>query len=331
MEIIEFCNKVKDKMEEMAGPKVSVEVSAITKNNGILLNCIIVTREGRMISPNIYLDDLYKEYESGRPFEEIIQNIFEIYRGSGVKKEFDMEFFTRYDNLKKNVAYKLISRKKNEELLEKIPYIEYLDMAIVFYCRVPDEKLSNATILIYNNHLEMWNISKDKLYEDAKKNIEKMLPALIQPIEEIMKEIFVKDMGQESDEDDEQDWEQDSECEADEEWFDQVYKQEFQSGEEDKIEGRMFVLGNEKKLFGAATILYEGILEEFSKSVSKDIFILPSSVHEMILVPDDNDQDAEKLWRMVCEINETQVEPEDVLSDSLYYFSRKAHKVEQIY
>ena len=94
--------------------------------------------------------------------------------------------------------------------------------------------------------------------------------------------------------------------------------------------GRMFVLGNEKKLFGAAAMFYRDTIEEFSDEMGKSIFILPSSVHEVILVPDDGLQEPEELWKMVCEINETQVEPEDVLTDSVYYFSRKCKKIKKL-
>ncbi len=91
------------------------------------------------------------------------------------------------------------------------------------------------------------------------------------------------------------------------------------------------MLGNERKLFGAAAMFYRDTIEEFSDEMGKSIFILPSSVHEVILVPDDGLQEPEELWKMVCEINETQVEPEDVLTDSVYYFSRKCKKIKKLF
>ena len=97
------------------------------------------------------------------------------------------------------------------------------------------------------------------------------------------------------------------------------------------IEGKMYVLGNRMKLFGAAVLLYDGLLEKIADQIKKNFFILPSSIHEVILIPDDEDQEAEELWKMVCEINATQVEPEEVLTDSVYYFSRKNKKIEKLF
>ena len=98
-----------------------------------------------------------------------------------------------------------------------------------------------------------------------------------------------------------------------------------------KESSRMYVLGNERKLFGAAAMFYDGVLEEFSDKIKKSFFILPSSVHEVILLPDDGIRKAEDLWEMVCEINATQVEPEEVLTNAVYYFSIKCKKIKKLF
>ena len=95
--------------------------------------------------------------------------------------------------------------------------------------------------------------------------------------------------------------------------------------------GKMYVLGNDKKLFGAAAMFYQGVLEEFSEKQQKSFYVLPSSVHEVILIPDDGMVNGEELWKMVCEINATQVDPEEVLTDSVYYFSIKCKKIKKLF
>ena len=85
----------------------------------------------------------------------------------------------------------------------------------------------------------------------------------------------------------------------------------------------MKVLTNDKRIQGAACVLYPGILEKISEESRKNLFVLPSSVHEVILLEDTGEENPEDLKRMIYEVNRTNVAAEEVLSDSLYYYDRK--------
>ncbi len=85
-------------------------------------------------------------------------------------------------------------------------------------------------------------------------------------------------------------------------------------------EGELYLLTNEAALYGAAVILYPGILRELSDFIGGDYFVLPSSVHEVILLPD-NGEDAEGLLQIVSEINRTQVAEEEILIDAVYKYT----------
>ena len=89
----------------------------------------------------------------------------------------------------------------------------------------------------------------------------------------------------------------------------------------------MYVLTNQNKLNGASCILYEHLLELFADRLGADLYILPSSVHEVILIPATSDTSFAELSRMVKEVNETQVSPEEILSDHVYYFSRNSRSI----
>lgn len=328
MNINEFCEKVKNEIAQYLGEEVAVSVNQVTKNNGIVLNSVIITRKERNLSPNIYLDEQFEAYEQGKEFTEIVSEVLRTYEQSERDENMNMDFFLCYEQMKKRVVYKMIGYKKNENLLKNVPHIVFLDMVIVFYCYVPgEEQIGNATILIYNNHLSMWEITKEQLYEDAIENTKRILPIKVLSIEKIMEEIFAEDLKKEF-------YVQENELDGimpEEEWFDKAARQLLSSVTDYKKGSEMFVMGNEYKLFGAIAILYEGALEAFSERFSRDIYILPSSIHEVILVPSDNQQIAESLWKMVCEINETQVDPEEVLTDSLYFYSRKNGKIAQVF
>ena len=314
MEIMDFCQKVKKNLAEEIGEEMTLSVKQITKNNGVVLHGITVSKDGMNISPNIYMDGLYAAYEEGETFRAVMDKVRRIYKESKPEASVDMSFFLEYEKMKEKVVFKAVGYARNKELLRQIPHILFLDMALVFYCHVPQKELDSATILVYNSHLKMWGVTKERLYWDAQKNTPRILPARILSMEEMMKEICsVDEIGEGTMED----MEQTAEGNAPDSGFGKG--------------GRMFVLGNEKKLFGAAAMFYRDTIEEFSDEMGKSIFILPSSVHEVILVPDDGLQEPEELWKMVCEINETQVEPEDVLTDSVYYFSRKCKKIKKLF
>ncbi len=83
---------------------------------------------------------------------------------------------------------------------------------------------------------------------------------------------------------------------------------------------RMFVLTNMDRYYGDSIILYPGLLQEIRKNMDHDLFLLPSSVHEFIMVPDTGDIGGDELSELVKSVNETSVGAEDYLSDSVYLF-----------
>lgn len=326
MKIMEFCEKVKGELEFCFGGEVTVDLNRITKNNGVILNSVVLAKTGRNISPNIYIDDFFEDYKRGKSLQDIIEEIRRIYKESCFERNLDMNFFLDYERLKRKVAYKVIGYEKNQEILKEIPHFLFLDMAVVFYCSVNEKELSKATILIYNNHLRLWGITKEMLYEDAKENTGRLLPARVLPIERMMQEIFSQDLKKEFIA-----GTGDDGFIPDEEWFDNAASQLLTTVTDCEGCGQMFVMGNENKLFGAATLLYDNALLGFSNAVCKDLFILPSSIHEIILIPDDGKQEPDQLWRMVCDINKTQVDPEDVLTDAVYRYSRKKNEITKLF
>jgi hypothetical protein len=82
---------------------------------------------------------------------------------------------------------------------------------------------------------------------------------------------------------------------------------------------KMYVISNEHKFYGAAVMLYPGFLADFAAQLAVDFYILPSSVHEIIVVPAQNEPQQNEFLKMVCEINATQVAAEEVLADSVYF------------
>jgi len=297
-----FLEKLKKGIVIKMQGAAEVKINEVIKNNGFCLHGLTITEKDRNISPTIYVDDMYQEYIQGRPISEIVDSIIVLYHKSRLEKNINMEFFLKYENVKERIVYKLIDYNRNQELLERIPHVPYLNLAIVFYYMVNEGPFGNATILIQNNHCRIWDKKTEDIYKDACINTPKILPVQIKGMDEIICEMMEKQVMEED------------------------------PGMAEKImeevgeipgERRMYVLSNNMKMQGASALLYPGVLQDFSKALGKGFYILPSSIHEVILVPEVGDEEPKLMEAMVCEINETQLDVEEVLSDKVYYYSRE--------
>ncbi|MBQ7766121.1 MAG: hypothetical protein IJ397_04695 [Lachnospiraceae bacterium] len=298
-----FMFQVLQKMQDEMGENVTVSLQDITKNNGVVLTGLTIAQKNVNISPTIYLEDFYEEYEKGKSMEDVMEEIKEIFYRSKMDRDIDMKFFTEYEQAKKRIVFKLINYDKNRELLKTIPHREYLDLAVVYYYLVDMKEFSNATILIHNKHMESWQIDEETLYELASKNTPQLLKTNFCGMMEVLKELAEEDF-----------W-----CDILGESSDEENGLLMEAHKETDATG-MYVLSNQSRLYGAGVLLYEGVPEQCREQLGSNFFILPSSVHEVILVPDLGQVTREKLGEMVREVNATQVEEQEQLSDFVYYY-----------
>ena len=293
----EFEEKIVDCVRARLDQEVCIEITEVTKNNGVVLKGLSLKESDSSISPTIYLERYYAGYRDGRSMEEIADEIVDVYHRGNLGAFFDVADFLDFEKAKKRIVYKLVNYEKNKVLLKQIPHKPFLDMAVVYYYLLENDRLENATILIYNNHLESWNVTLNEIDQLAKENTPLLLKADLRSITEVLYQII----RSRNEEDAEKFLELENETESD---------------------PIMYVLSNKSKIFGAAAILYDDVLKNFSEKVQKDLYILPSSVHEVILIPKEESMEWEKLQEMVKEVNSTQVEDVEILSDSVYCYQR---------
>ena len=175
----EFSKKIIKEIKKQIPADQKVEFSSIMKNNGITEEAICIVEKNKNISPTIYLKEFYDWYKDGVNPEEIAAEIIRRNNEYKLKESLDIGFFVDYEKAKSRIVFKLINRKMNQTLLEKIPYINYMDLAMVFYYFVHDEETGNATILIHNSHLNMWEVTVEEVYKQARANTPVLLPAAI--------------------------------------------------------------------------------------------------------------------------------------------------------
>ncbi len=326
MEFIQFTKAVRKRIKDYYGDEAEVKLTPVRKNNGVVLNGLVIMEKQHHITPTIYLEGFYEEYKGGRNFIEVVLKIIQLYERSRIEQGGSMDFFKDYEQVRKKIYYKLINAGKNKELLEEAPYIPYLDLAIVFYYDCSNELFGNAAILIKNSHLKMWNVDVYELYKEAVINTPKNNPYEIKTMEEVMKEILIESMKEEFSKGMEKESREEEFLSA--EGMDELAKQLIGQTEKADNQTPMYVLSNTERIHGAACILYGHLLEDISKKINDNLYILPSSVHEMIIIPASFAGKTSDLKLMVEEINETQVEEEEVLSNSVYFFNRSTKKLE---
>lgn len=286
----QFLTEIQLQIHSLFDTDVTIQLHKIQKNNGVTLDGLTILQKGCNISPTIYLNDYYKEYQAGKSIHNIILHIREIYRAYRPSSSVDVAFFTNFENVRHRILFKLIHYQKNEELLKEIPHFRYLDFAVVFYCLLSSSSQGNATILIRSTHLSYWNITTDELYSYALENTPAQLPADFEPLMPLLNKLmpmpFPSDIM------------------------------------EEESETPLYVLTNKARLYGASCILYPNLLESIADKLTCDFYLIPSSIHEFLILPVLPGTCIQDLNAMIHEVNSTQVEEEEILSDHAYFYSR---------
>lgn len=296
--INEFATLVANKIM-LDCPELEAKVSDVNKNNNTKLTGITVSNDSN-IAPIIYMNDLYARYTMGQiTVSDAVETVMEIYSKTQMNSV-DMSDFLDFGKIRNRIVYKLVNKTKNEELLADVPHVDMLDLAIIFCVLCPSIGDKMATITIHNNHMQMWNVDVDGIYEVAKENTPKLLPVRLTSMEDTLFGLK-EDLG--------------------------MPDEDFEALPETDIP--MYVLTNKMQAAGAACVLYEDVLKNFAEKIDDDVIILPSSIHEIILIPSSLKDNMADLIAMVREVNATQVSPDEVLSDNVYIYIRRNNEIQK--
>ncbi len=292
MTLNEFVEAVKehifDGRPEMA-ENHTVDVSKVTKNNGRVMNGLTIREADTNISPTIYLERYYDDFLNGASLSDITDELLEVYEENIVPQNISIDFFTDFEKAKDRIAMKVINAEKNADSLMSMPHYKFGDLAAIFQVQVDSSEFGNAVVSVRDEHMSMWGVSTETLFEYAKANMEERHPIRIQSMLEVLRDLMGGDVPE---------------------------------GIAPTEGPQMYVMTNENKFNGAAAMIFTDKLETFAEEHGSNIYIIPSSIHECILLPDTGDMDVDQLETMVREVNGTQVPPEEVLSDNVYFYDK---------
>ena len=290
MSFEEFMAWVKENITSKDWKETSqIEISVVKKNNGVSATGLFIRESGQDVSPILYLDDYYIHYQNGELLENIIRNIRADYDKKVQMAAVKIPNLHEFENIRGRVIYRLVNYEKNKDILEDCPHIRLHDLAVTFRWVAHIDDVGVSTSLITNKQVKEWGVSVNDLVLAARQNTPRLFPAKIIDMEEMLAGMvsFI------------------------------LYPSAIP----------MYILTNEQELNGASALLYGDILKDFANKKGSDMYILPSSIHEVIMVPADRIDDPKGLSSMVHEANTTVVSTGDVLSDSVYYYDRKKDQI----
>ena len=272
----QFLDRLEQELCLLTGKGESIRRVRVLKNNGVKLDGFSCCVEGRREQPTVYVNHYFSGDMRPGDLKKLAEQILKVQKESLLARGGELLQVLKYENMKGRIFYRLISREMNEELLRDVPHLLWLDLAIVFYLKIPEEIIDNATALIHNSHMERWGIDIKELYRTAAENMAG-IPVMLEPMEQIL-----RDCGLDS-----------------------------------KTSG-MYVLGIRGREYGAAVMLNPGVLRMCFERIGEEYYVLPSSIHEVILLPASCSDSAAELEGLVREVNETCISREDYLSGHVY-------------
>lgn len=304
-------------MRKESEKKLGLEVRTVdtVKNNGLKLTGLVFEDNGTNAYVTLYLNNMFDQYQRGVELSKLVDTICEQYEQSRVTYSLDLSDFLDYEKAQKKIAFKLVNYNQNRDMLKNMPHRRVLDLAIVYYYVVDNAPFNGrGSIKIDNSHLEEWGITEEQLYKNAMETTPVLLPASIVPISECMKDMVYRSIR----------------CAQNKnEQLSKLLMMLLLSEElENENSISMYVIKNQLCLNGAGCILYENVLKGFAETMGDDLYILPSSIHETIVIPVSDNQVPEFLREMVREINHTNVVVEERLADNVYIYKRSTDTIE---
>lgn len=293
MEYNEFLEEIIRYIKKQLDSETRVSVTPVLKNNQSRTYSLTILKNGENMSPAIALNPYYAEYCHGAALEELAEQILRVYQENHRSGRFDLSSYTDFSKVRDKIACKLVSYEKNQYLLSRVPHRRFLDLAIVYYYKMEDPIIGKASILIQNAHMELWNIEQEVLEQLADENTLRLLPFEFMGLEEMVKKITGKDIVDP---------------------YPELMK--------------LYVLTNTEQHYGAVNMIFDSVLKEVYQKLGEDFFLLPSSIHECMVLKAEEGVVPEILQKIVAEINEECVEDSEVLGTSVYRYDGKGGKLE---
>lgn len=280
----EFFSVVKEDLEKRLPPELQLETGNRMRSGRRKTDTIEIRKDGEIVGMVFYADDMYHEYLRGAPPSLIADNIAQMCDSD---LPCEPASILDYEFAKEHLLLRMDNYEKNKDRLEGVVYIRFLDLAITCRIMVPTKEKGLRTATVTESLLERWGISEEELFEQTGQCMMRHEVPVLRPIYDLLREMAPRETDI-----------QEKRC-------------------------AVHVLTNERGFSGASMFLVSAAVKDLAEHYGSDIMILPSSVHEVLLLPDTGDWKVDALRKIVEDINRNVVPPEDYLSDNVYRYRLK--------
>ncbi len=252
-----FAEDVKERISDRG---FDINIRTVEKMNESY-EALTVTPEGSNIGMNINLDRFFDSYEEGVDYNELIDKAVDVIDHAIEKMpNIDVNDLTDYEKMKSTLVMEVVSAETNAEVLKGVPHKDMEDLAIVYRFVIDKSCGDQASVLITNSMIEHMGITAEQLHADAMRNAPEVKPLVIQGMSEVLAEMIGPDQAE------------------------LMGIMPVAPGEE-----QMYVASVPDKTHGASVIAYQDFMDKASERAGGDFFILPSSIHELLIVPDNKE------------------------------------------
>ena len=277
--------QILEALSKKLGDGFHITIQKVFKPNRELEGLLIMG-EGEIISPTIYLEPSYEALDNGTPVEQVVNRILQAYDSTKSETvDFDIERLKDFDYAKEKLYVQLINKHLNKNLLRNIPHTMFLDdFAVAVRCTVEASEENNASFMVHNSHLNIWQADSETVLSLAISNTLAEHNVELMPLEQLIREtgsIAPKELP--------------ADC-------------------------RIWFMSNQKRYFGAAAVLSDDVLKDFADKHGS-FYVIFASVHEVLLMPSPNNSGIDSLTRHNQDVNATLSE-EEILGTKAYFYQK---------
>ena len=292
----EFKEALVAELEEFYGGDARIIVKDVLKNNDVHLEGISIIHDPtEKINPVIYLNDIYERYiADDLTMDAVVGRVVDLWEQHRHVDDLDQveDILTDWENAREHVFPMLIQTSANEDVLNTLVSKPFLDLSIVYAIHLNTQSIGGlATVKISPAILDRYGISEDELHEQAMHNLQTKDTLRVEEMFDVLLDLCPQNVSFRVDD-----------------------------------TGAMHVLSNGSGYYGAAQMLNMDRLE--GKYAGRSFYVIPSSVHEAILLDDSEDIRPEQLDEMIREINGTVLDAQEILSDHCYYYDNNTRKLQ---
>ena len=281
-------------------PKARVSIMRSRKVNHemIGLKCDDLSRDP--ISPTLYMESIYQTYLEHGNMNAVISRATEAIDEAMQKSRYVMNKINDFENVESDIIFQLIHTEQNKELLETMPHRNFMNMSIIYRCVLDISEEGILSAPIDNSFARRFGLEEEKLYELAYENTRYVMRPVVLSVEDVIRRMS-------------------GSLDIDDEKLEEMLS---------NPKWKLYALTNESQNWGAASVLYKGKLQSLAERLGSDLYMIPSSVHEM-LITEANPELLETIENTIFEVNQTMA-LEDRLSNDVYMYDRKTNSITQV-